>query len=106
MKSVKLRIVGHELVTISSKLEDGTREETKLLKVKLRGLDGNKRTNAALFLDESLRDEVPLGDMAIMQLEIKQLEMPLLDPKSPPRSGRARKTSPAGAGLAAASEAH
>lgn len=96
MKPVKLRIVGHELVTISTKLENGTREETKLLKVSLRGLDGNKRTKMSLFVDEAMIEEFPLGDGASVSMDIKQLELANLDPASPPRAprgnGRARAT--------------
>jgi len=83
MKPVKLRIVGHELVPVGKKGETVT-----VLKVKLRGVEGNEATRATLIVDQSQQDQYPLGDGMEMRLELKQLDLPLLDPASPPRKAR------------------
>ena len=87
MKPIKLRIIGHELKPVGKKGETVT-----VLKVKLRGVEGNEATNATLVVDMSQQEEYPLGDGMVMRFEKTQLEMPMLDPASPPRAnGRGRR---------------
>jgi hypothetical protein len=77
MNSVSLKIVGHELVTINVRVKKGTVEERQRLKVRFRGVDGDRKTTMVLMTDPKLIGDYPLGEVATLAFEITQQRMNL-----------------------------
>jgi hypothetical protein len=77
MDEIKLRVVGHEIVTVNEKVGKGRYEATERLQVKLRGVDGNKRTRATLLVEPDDIDDFPLREIGEMSFAFRQGRLPL-----------------------------
>ena len=79
--TLKMKIVGHKLETVTTRLDDGTREETKLLRVSMRGVDGNQRTKFERYVDVDEITAFPLGAIVTLESDIGQQRLPFGRPE-------------------------
>lgn len=82
MPKFNLRCVGHEMVVRKSSAEKGTIEETEMLVVKFRGIDGDAKSRMSIEVDPNLIDEYPLTEAAELSIRFPQTTLALAGKKA------------------------
>lgn len=78
---LELKVKGQELVDVNTKVGKGTVEVTERLKLKMKGMQGDKKTKFELMVDPSFKDEFAIGEIVELNLRVPQVPMP--KPKPP-----------------------